>query len=85
MYVAWDSASIGSLPTAPVVTRGTRVRGDDEIVEVKTGFFGLGKHYYVPLAAVHDVTSNALFLSEGKEHVDEMGWDMRPDRLDEMT
>ena len=75
-----------SAPATPVAS--TDMDGsssDDEIVEVKTGFFGLGKHYYVPLAAVHDVTSNALFLSEGKEHVDEMGWDMRPDRLDEMT
>jgi hypothetical protein len=70
--VAPESADVGTQPS-------------DEIVEVKTGILGLGKHYYVPLGAVHDVTSGALFLSEGKDRVDEMGWDTRPDRLDEMT
>ena len=39
MYVAWDSASIGSLPTAPVVTRGTRVRGDDELYRAAPWLF----------------------------------------------
>ncbi|HEX2398139.1 MAG TPA: hypothetical protein VHI73_08365, partial [Solirubrobacteraceae bacterium] len=39
MYVAWDSASIGSLPTAPVVTLGTRVRGDDELVRAAPWLF----------------------------------------------
>jgi hypothetical protein len=32
MYVAWDSASIGSLPETPVVRKGTRLRGDNELV-----------------------------------------------------
>jgi len=38
-YVAWDSASIGSLPEAPVVQRGTRLQGDSELVRAVPWLF----------------------------------------------
>src|SRR5215207_8621613 len=56
-----------------------------EIIEVKTGLLSLGKHLYMPLGAIHDVTSGCVFVSEPKERVDAMGWDVKPDYLDELT
>jgi hypothetical protein len=62
---------------------GTMTRED--ILQVKTGLLGLGKHYYVPFSAIQDVTSGCVFLNQPKERIDEMGWDVRPDDLDTLT
>jgi hypothetical protein len=67
-----SSASVGTMP-------------HEDILEVKTGFFGLGKHLYVPFGAIQDVTSGCVFINQPKEHVDQQGWDVKPDYLDELT
>ena len=51
---------------------------DEDIIEVKTGFLGLGKHLYVPRSAVRDVTEGGVFLSGGKEKARELGWETKP-------
>jgi len=65
----------GSVSTAP---------GDD-LVEVKTGLFGLGKHYWVPFTAIHDVTSGCVFINKRRDDIDGLAWDTKPDYLDELT
>jgi hypothetical protein len=57
----------------------------EEVLEVKTGLLGLGKHLYVPFSAIQDVTSGCVFTNHPKEEVDALGWDKKPDYLDELT
>jgi hypothetical protein len=57
----------------------------DDVLEVKTGVLGLGKHLYVPFSALQDVTSGCVFVNMPKERIDEMGWDVKPDHIDEMS
>jgi hypothetical protein len=66
------SSSVGTMPR-------------DEILEVKTGLFGLGKHLYIPFTAIQDVTSGCVFINEPKERLEEQGWETRPDYLDELS
>jgi hypothetical protein len=54
------------------------------IVEVKTGILGLGKHLYVPMSAVQDVTEGCIFLSATKDALDGLGWHNRPAGLDDV-
>ena len=65
---------------APV---GTMTRED--ILQVKTGLLGLGKHYFIPFSAIQDVTSGCVFVDQSKDRIDDMGWDVRPDYLDSLT
>jgi hypothetical protein len=57
----------------------------EDILEVKTGLLGLGKHYYVPMDAIQDVTPGCIFVKEPKERLEVMGWDVRPEYLDAMS
>ena len=57
----------------------------EDVLEVKTGLLGLGRHYYVPFDAIHDVTPGCIFVKEPKERIDDMGWDIRPDYLDTLS
>jgi hypothetical protein len=70
--VGSGSSSVGTMPP-------------DDIIEVKTGLLGLGKHFYVPFNAIQDVTSGCVFVNLPKEQVEEQGWDVKPDYLDEMS
>ena len=65
----------GNVATAP---------GED-IIEVKTGLFGLGKHYYTPFSAIHDVTSGCVFINKRRDDIDGLAWDVKPDYLEEMS
>jgi hypothetical protein len=54
----------------------------EDILQVKTGPLGLGKHYYVPFSAIQDVTTSCVFVNQSKGRIDDMGWDVRPDYLE---
>jgi hypothetical protein len=56
-----------------------RVRG--EIIDVKTGPFGLGKHLYVPPSSVDGVTEAGVILRHAKHEFHEVGLDARPPDL----
>jgi hypothetical protein len=75
---AFEPAATGSSGTVMAAER-------DEILEVKTGPFGLGKHLYVPFSAIHDLTSGCVFLKWAKEEVEEKGWEHRPEYLSELS
>ena len=64
---------------------GADTPSHEDILDVKTGFFGLGKHLYVPFSAIQDVTSGCAFINQPKDRVDQAGWDVKPDYLEELT
>ena len=53
----------------------------EEILEVKTGFLGLGTHLYIPLSAVQEVLQDCVFLSKPREAFDDLGWREQPAHL----
>ena len=55
---------------------------DRDVIEVKTGFLGLGKHLFIPRSAIKDVTEGGVFLSAAKGQAGELGWETRPADLD---
>jgi hypothetical protein len=52
--------------------------GAGDVVEVKTGFLGLGKHLFIPRSAVRDVTEGGVFVSASRDEIHRQGWDQRP-------
>ena len=64
---------------------GARTMPREEIIEVKTGLLGLGKHLHIPFSAIQDVTSGCVFVNQPKDRVDDQGWDVKPDYLEEMS
>ena len=56
---------------------GTVARVGD-VVEVKTGFFGLGTHLFVPQSAVDSVTDAGVILKHPKQDFHDVGLDARP-------
>lgn len=50
-----------------------------EVVEVKTGPFGLGKRLYVPAEAIDGVTEAGLMLKHAKQDFHDMGLDVKPE------
>jgi hypothetical protein len=60
--------------------------GRSGYLEVASGFLsrlGLGRHLYVPLEAVRDVTEGGVFLSAGRDEADQADWHTRPAALDQ--
>lgn len=55
-----------------------------EVMEIKTGFLGLGARLYVPLDAIQDALNDCIFLSQSKEDFDRLGWHERPAHLDQL-
>ena len=64
---------------------GTPESPRQDVVEVKTGFMGLGRHLYVPMSEIHDVTQGCVFVSKGKDDIENLDWGTRPDYLDELS
>jgi len=57
----------------------------DELIEVKTGFLGLGKHLFIPVSAIGEITLGGVFLSKTAEEVRQTGdWHEKPAYLDEL-
>jgi hypothetical protein len=56
----------------------------DEILEVKTGLLGLGKHLYVPMSAVQEVLTESVFLSRPKEQFESLGYYEKPAQLSKL-
>jgi len=53
----------------------------EEILEVKTGLLGLGKHLYVPMSAVQEVLPESVFISRPKEEFESLGYYEKPAHL----
>jgi hypothetical protein len=53
-------------------------KGEDGVMEVKTGILGLGEHLFIPIAAVSDSVDESVFLTARKSEMPEE-WHQRPD------
>ena len=53
----------GEMGATPAVASAAVATARDEIVEVKTGPFGLGRHFFVPLGQIHEVIEDSVILS----------------------
>src|SRR3954465_13312831 len=62
----------------------TPARTGDELIEVKTGFLGLGKHLYIPMSAVQEVLTDSIFLSKSRESFGELGYEEKPAHFAEL-
>jgi hypothetical protein len=54
-----------------------------DIIEVKTGWFGMGQHYYIPTSAIDDGLEESVFVSKRREDLDNIGWNVKPPELDD--
>jgi len=73
----YDLAAVGS-------TQGDSPLPHEEVLEAKTGFLGLGKHLYIPMSAIQDVTEGRVVLSRSREEIEELGWEEKPSYLGEI-
>jgi hypothetical protein len=55
----------------------------DDRIEVSTGLLGLGRHLFIPLDAIADVTHESLVVKQSKHEIDDLGWDTKPTALAE--
>lgn len=79
-----EMATVGT--TAGTSAGGLGPNAQDEILEVKTGLLGLGKHLWVPMSAIHDLTSGCVFLTKTKDEIDQLeDWAHKPDYIDQLT
>lgn len=77
-----DANKIGTIAAVHRRERpGAPPDGVDGTIEVKTGFFGLGKHYYIPFSAVRDLTEEGVFLNVAKANLED-AWLTKPASLD---
>ena len=59
-------------------------RAGDEIIEVKTGFLGMGKPLYIPLGAVQEVLTDSIFLSKSRQVFVELGYETKPAHMERL-
>ena len=71
-------------PMSDASSVATQTRED--IVEVKTGLLGLGKHLYIPSGAIEDINDagDCLTLNVSKNELDPT-WETKPDNLGDPT
>jgi len=58
---------------------------EDGVIEVKTGFLGLGSHLYIPFSAVQETMSDAVFVSKSREEFERLGWHDKPLYFDRLS
>ena len=63
----------------------TPARTGEEFIEVKSGFLGLGKHYFIPMSDVQEVLTDSIFLSKSREAFGELGYAEKPAHLSEVS
>ena len=56
----------------------------EEVIEVKTGIFGLGEKLYVPVSAVDDATEDAVFVAKPRDAFED-DWHNKPEYLDRLS
>lgn len=60
----------------------TSPAGGEAIMQVDTGFLGLGADLYIPAGAIRDVTTDRIILTVDKDRVEMMRWDQKPAWID---
>src|SRR6266516_6558435 len=61
---------------------GERQPPREEVIEVKTGFLGLGRRLFIPMGAIEEVTQSCVFLSKNADEVKAReDWEHKPSHL----
>jgi hypothetical protein len=74
----------GEVDATSVVGAVAVATDTDELLEVKTGPFGLGKHYFVPLRHIHEVIGDTVILSLNGYDDDMDHFRRKPDYIDRL-
>jgi hypothetical protein len=53
----------------------------EDIIEVQTGLFGLGRRLSIPVGAVEDVVEGSIFVKAPEDDLEGRGWDRKPGGL----
>jgi len=56
----------------------------DDVIEVKTGFLGLGERLYIPVSAVDADIDVALVIGKPKDEFND-DWRKKPENLDRLS
>ena len=56
----------------------------DELMEVKTGLWGLGSHLYIPLSSVEMTLDDGVFVLKSQEEFKHLGWHHKPPYFDQL-
>ena len=76
--------TVGHVYREDVSMMGTGTPAHEEVIEVKTGLFGLGEKLYVPVSAVDDTTENAVFVAKPRDEFEDT-WHHKPEYLDKLN
>ena len=63
------------------VARVHHAMESDQVIEVKTGLFGLGKHLYVTTDQINSLTDGGVILKHPKQDFHTFGLDARPEHM----
>jgi hypothetical protein len=74
----------GEVDTTPAVGAIAVATDTDEILEVKTGPFGLGRRYFVPLHNIHEVIGDSVILSMNSYDDDMDRFRRKPDYMERL-
>ena len=61
---------------APAAVEAGIATAHEDVVEVKSGFLGLGSHYYVPASGIHTVGEGCLILNRTRDAITD--WQTKP-------
>jgi hypothetical protein len=61
----------------------TTANANDDLIEVRTGWFGLGPHYYIPTSVIDDGLEESIFISKERDDLDKLGWNVKPPEIDD--
>jgi len=67
----------------PAVVEGRPL--EDGVIEVKTGFLGLGSHLYIPFSGVQETLGDSVYVSKSKEEFERLGWHDKPLYFDRLS
>jgi len=56
----------------------------DGVMEIKTGFLGLGSRLYIPFGAFQETLGDCVFVSQPKDEFERLGWHDQPLYLDRL-
>jgi hypothetical protein len=80
-----DGHTIGTVARvyhpAPATTQGGIATAHEDVVEVKSGFLGLGGHYYVPASGIQNLGEGCMVLNRSKDALDD--WKSKPGYLEQ--
>lgn len=85
-HIYWGPTGTGTFGTTSTGMGGTYSvpgggPGTSGHLKIDTGFLGLGKDLYVPFSSISGVREDCVFLTVGKDQIDTMGWDVKPDYI----